>query len=132
MMKGLKKLAFDTLGGEIFLPEEKAYVKAVLMRDGYSCAEENIILCPENKEYIFGWGSLPCRHRQVSYYTDGHISVSASQKRTRVFNASFFVAFAGKSANLPCLALRIVVWRPYAKLWDLAEWLRQEIIKRDQ
>ena len=36
MMKGLEKLAVDTLCGEIFLPEEKAYVKAVLLRGGYS------------------------------------------------------------------------------------------------
>ena len=132
MMKGLEKLAVDTLGGEIFLPEEKAYVKAVLLRGGYSCAEEDIVLCPEDKEYIFGWGSLPCRHRQVSYYTDGHISVNARRRQTSVFHASFFVAYAGKQANLPRLALKIVVWRPYAKLWDLAEWLRHEIIKRNQ
>ena len=132
MMKDLEKLAVDALGGEIFLPEEKAYVKAVLMRGGYSCAEENIILCPEDKEYVFDWRDLPFNSGRVSYHTDGRFNANEVRGQTFVYNVTYFVAYAGKQANLPYLALKIVVWRPYAKLWDLAEWLRQEIIKRNQ
>lgn len=132
-MGNLKDLKVDTLGEEIFLPEERAYVKAVLMRGMYPCAEENIILRPEGKEHVFSWRSLSCEYNMISYRTDGRImGVDLERRQIRISDATYFVAFGEPRARLPLFALQIVIWQPFMKLRVLAEWLRQEIIKRSQ
>ena len=130
-MDSLDNIKVDALGGKIFLPEEIAYVKAVLRQNGmYPCAGENIILCPQSAKYVLNWRDLPCGYENISFYTDGHINSDTARQQTIVLSASYFVAFGAPRAKLSLFAAQIVVWRPYAKLWDLAKWLRREIAKR--
>lgn len=120
----------DMLNGAIFLPEEGAYVKAVLRQNGfYPCALENIILLQPDEEYILRWSELPVSHQRVSYHTDGHTRFD-KKDQTRVLHATYFVVFGGPKSGLPFLAARIVLWRPYARLWEVAAWLQKEAIKR--
>ncbi len=130
-MEGLKKLAVDTLGGIPFLPEELAYVKAVLRQGGLNpCATEDIVLCRKGEEYVLSWYQLPGRsHQNVAYFSDGHVDVDPEKWQTRVWNATYFAVFNNAASHF---TPKIVVWRPYANLWKLAAWLRQEIFKRNQ
>jgi hypothetical protein len=110
-----------------FLPQELAYVKAVLWRNSLCpCASENIILLLPDKEYILWWNELPVDHRFVAYHTDGHTLLDEKVAQTRVLHATYFVVFGGPRSGLPCFTAKIVLWRPYAKIWELAKWLQHE------
>lgn len=121
----------DVLDSSIFLPEEMAYVKAVLRQNGlYVCAPENIILRQQNEGYILRWEELPVGHNRVSYYTNGHTRLDLEKQQTRVLYATYFVVFGGLKSGLPLLAAKIVLWRPYTKIWEVAKWLNEEAMKR--